>query len=330
MLANTFSIEGNFLLETLEVEESHVQELFFERGWNDGLPIVPPTVERVQAMLQIASIGNDVTLGSVPQRDAVVTAEAVALSAVMAGCRPDYFPVVLAAVEAMLDPRFNAHVAITSTGGVGLCVIVSGPYAARIGMNSGHNVLGPGNRANSTIGRSVRLLATLALGAGAGLDGSSLGSPAKYSYCLSEQPPPDPWQPLRVDLGFQPDDTSVTVLGAEAPRQAANFTTHDPEKILLTVATALSCPAWNGVQKGCQAVVVLAPEHAGALVRAGWTRLRVREFLAEHTRLRPEEFAAAMAPYPTPPSRKPSAAHRAIDISEDDRDRNGPVLRVPG
>jgi hypothetical protein len=149
----------------LELEEANVQEEFFERGWSDGLPVVPPTPERVEAMLAAGGVDEPQTLiGYLSVRDRGVTLEQAATNAVMAGCRPEYFPIVVAALEAMFDPSFNLNTVLTSTGGAALCVIVSGPLAAEIGMNGRHNCLGHGNRANLTIGRALRLVATNALG----------------------------------------------------------------------------------------------------------------------------------------------------------------------
>src|SRR6056297_3889780 len=181
--------------ETLDLPESDVQEHFFESGWTDGLPIVPPTPDRVLETMLAGGVGDpDEVVGVVPQRGVTVTAELAAINAVMAGCEPRSFPIVLAALGAMLDPAFNPNTACTSTGGAALCVIVSGPMADEVGMNGGLNALAPGNRANATIGRSLRLVASNVLGAkSGGLDGSSLGNPGKYTLCFAEDPPPAPW-----------------------------------------------------------------------------------------------------------------------------------------
>jgi len=280
--------------ETLELDETDVQDAFFERGWTDGLPIVPPTLERVAAMLDAGGVEAHELLGTVPERFRSVSAEMAAVNAVMAGCRPDYFPVVLAAVGALLDPVFNANAVVTSTGGAAQCVIVSGPLAAAIGMNSGHNALGSGNRANATIGRALRLVVGNVLGAKTGgMDGSSLGHPGKYSLCFAEAPPPAPWQPLRVELGYGAADTTVTVVPTEGPRQIANHLNPDPLGILRTFAAAMRTPSTFSVGKGSQGVIVLGPEHTSALVEAGWTRAGVREFLATQSRVTVEEIEAA-------------------------------------
>jgi hypothetical protein len=199
----------------------------------------------------------------------------------------------LTALEAVLDPAFNVNTAVTSTGGAAICVIVSGPLAEEIGMNSRHNVLGSGNRANATIGRAVRLTAANALGAKTGkLDASSVGHPGKYTLCFAENPPTPPWEPLRVEQGYAADDTTVTIMATEGPRQVANQLNEAPEDVLLSFAAAMRNPSTFIVGKGGQGVVVLGHEHALAVHQAGWTKRQAREFLAEHSRITPAELEA--------------------------------------
>jgi hypothetical protein len=214
-----------------------------------------------------------------------------AINAVMAGCKPEYFPVVLAGLSAVLDPAFNAHTACTSTGGAALCVVVSGPMAAEIGMNSTLNALGPGNRANATIGRALRLVAANVLGARTGhLDGSSIGHPGKYTFCFAEEPPPAPWDSLSVALGFEPGDTTVTVMPTEGPRQVANHLNEDGRGVLLTFAAAARNPSTFIAGKRGQGIVVLGYEHRMAVIGGGWSRRDVQEFLYETAGIAPSEL----------------------------------------
>jgi hypothetical protein len=277
----------------LDVED--VQEEFFARGWTDGLPVVPPTPERVAAMLEVVQAADpDVLIGFVPARNAGVSIEKAAANAVMAGCRPEYFPVVVAALEAMLDPEFNLHTVLTSTGGAAICTIVSGPLAAEIGMNSRHNVLGQGNRANATIGRALRLIAMNVLGAKpGGSDAASLGHPGKYTFCLAEASPPAPWFPLNVRLGYDAGDTTVTLLGVEGPHQFAQQLTGSTELVLRSFARSIRHPAWFATGKGGRGVLVLGPEHAGFCIADGWAQAQVAEFVWREARISPEELLAA-------------------------------------
>jgi hypothetical protein len=278
----------------LSVDEADAIEFMFEQGWTDGLPVVPPTPDRVARFLDAVGRAGDDVLGAVPARRKVVTAEIAAVNAVMAGCKPEYFNIVLTALEAVLDPAFNVNTAATSTGGAAICVVVSGPEAEAIGMNSRHNVLGSGNRPNATIGRAVRLTVANALGAKTGqLDASSVGHPGKYTLCFAENPPAPPWEPLRVEKGYALTDTTVTIMATEGPRQIANQLNERPEDVLMSFAAAMRMPSTFIVGKGGQGIVVLGHEHALAVHQAGWSKQRAREFLAEHSRIAPAELVAA-------------------------------------
>ena len=276
---------------TVTVDEADAIEFAYEQGWTDGLPVVPPTPDRVQAMLDAAGLDAADVLGSVPARRKVLSAGVAATNAVMAGCRPEYFQVVVTALEAVLDPAFNVNTAATSTGGAAICVIVSGPLTDEIGMNGGLNALGSGNRANATIGRAVRLTVANALGAKSGqLDASSVGHPGKFTLCFAEKPPAAPWAPLRVERGYSPEDTTVTIMATEGPRQVANQLNESPEGVLLSFAAAMKNPSTFIVGKGGQGIVVLGHEHALAVHQAGWDKPRIRDFLAEHSRVTPAEL----------------------------------------
>ena len=232
--------EANADLQVIEFDDPiEAIERCYELGWTDGLPVVPPTVERVRAFLDYAGRPADEVLGGVPERRREVTVGKAAANAVMAGCLPEYYPVVLAACEAMLDPVFNLVGPSSSLGGAGILVIVNGPVARRLGINSRNNLFGPGNRANATIGRSIRLVLMNACAAVPGLfDRSILGHPGKYSYCIAEAEENTHWNPLHVERGFAPTDSAVTVFACEAPRQVR--TTGDPASIIESVADVAS------------------------------------------------------------------------------------------
>ena len=230
------------LIDAVQAEWDDVVEAIekcYELGWSDGLPVVPPTAQRVQQFLDYTSRPGGEVLGSIPERRREVTVEKVAANAVMAGCLPEYMPVVLAATEAMLEPAFNLIGPSSSLGGAGILVIINGPIAQELGVNCRNNLFGPGNRANSTIGRSIRLILMNACAAIPGLfDRSILGHPGKFSFCIAENETDTHWNPLHVERGFSRDDSTVTVFACDGPRQirmAAN-----PEIILDGVADAAS------------------------------------------------------------------------------------------
>ena len=205
-------------------------ELCYSQGWTDGLPVMPPTDERVAAFLGHLQRGRDEMLGGVPERRRFVTVEQVAANAVMAGCLPEYAPVVVAAVEAILQPRFNLVGPSASLGGSGILLMVNGPVVEQLQMNCRNNLFGPGNRANATIGRAIRLVLMNTCGAIPGLfDRSCLGHPGKYSYCIGENEPDSPWLPLHVERGCAAGTSAVTAFACEGPRQVRNGLSQTPE-----------------------------------------------------------------------------------------------------
>jgi hypothetical protein len=272
-------------LSSTEVETAgwpEAIETCFERGWTDGLPVVPATAARVLEFLAAAGRKPDEVLFREATRRRTVTVEKVAVNAVLAGCRAEYMPVILAALEAMADPAYNMHGAITSTGGSAPLVVVNGPVARALGINAGVNLFGPGWRANATIGRALRLVILNCLGAQPGvLDRSTQGHPGKYTFCVAELEEESPWEPLHVERGFPRDASAVTVFAAEGPHNVLTHYGHDAEAILVTLADAM---AGLGSFSPGQSFLVLAPEHVQILARDGWTKPKLREAL--YTRAR--------------------------------------------
>ena len=215
-------------------------EKCYELEWTDGLPVVPPTTQRVQQFLEYAGRPEDEILGRLPERRREISVGKVAANAVMAGCLPQYFPVVLAATEAILDPAFNLIGPSSSLGGAGILVIINGPIIQDLDINCRNNLFGPGNRANSTIGRSIRLILMNACASIPGLfDRSILGHPGKFSYCIAENETETHWNPLHVELGFARHESTVTVFACDGPRQVRMAA--EPEIILAGVADVASC-----------------------------------------------------------------------------------------
>ena len=263
-------------------DEADAIEQAFARGWSDGLPVVPPTEARVRAMLEAAHLEPGHQVAFIRDRAVAVTAEKVAVNAVLAGCRPEYMPVVVAAVEAMGDPRWSYHGPGTSTGGAGVLIIVNGPIARELDINSGDNLFGPGWRANLTIGRAVRLVMRNVIGSLPGLlDRGTLGHPGKLSYVIAENEGESPWTPLHVERGFRPEQSVVTVVASDAPHQFYNQLSPDAEGVLTTLADDMRIS--GNVMGQSTYVVVLAGEHMGTIAGSGWDKKRIRQFLFEHT-----------------------------------------------
>ena len=265
-------------------------ELAFEQGWTDGLPVIPPTEERVNASLEYAGRAPTDVLGVVPVRNRVVTAEKVAINAVMAGCKPEYMPVVVAAVEALLDPIYNLHGTSNSTGSAAPLLIMNGPVRHRLGFNSGSNLFGPGNRANATVGRAMRLFLLNVCGAAPGvLDRSTMGHPGQYTYCIAEDEEINPWEPFHATQGFAQEDSTVMALPALAPLQVSNRYSQRPEDILSAYADVLLAA---GASQG-QVVVIIAPELLKHIKDAGWSRRQVQEFLQRTAQRTAAQWAKA-------------------------------------
>ena len=266
-------------------------EKCYELGWTDGLPVVPPTAERVQETLDYTGRPVDEVLGSIAERRREVTVGKVAANAVMAGCLPEYFPVVLAASEGILDPTFNLIGPSSSLGGAGILVVINGPIIQRLDINCRNNLFGPGNRANSTIGRAIRLILMNACASIPGLfDRSMLGHPGKFSYCIAENEAQTHWNPLHVDRGFSRDESTVTVFACEGPRQVRMASR--PEAILAgvaDVASSLGTSMANAGSVGDTSTVVrqgqIAVVVAGTSdVWDGWSKEDVRQHLFQKVR----------------------------------------------
>ena len=265
-------------------ESLDLGEWYFEQGWTDGLPVVPPTPAKVGAMIAALGGGPELMLARVPPRWGSLTNQVLAVNMVMAGCRPEYAPVVRAAMLALCDPMFNLNGVQATTHMVAPLLVVNGPIRTRIGMNCGHNVFGSGNRANATIGRAVRLVLLNVGGATPGdLDKSTLGSPAKYTFCISENEEQSPFAPYHVDHGHAPEDSTVFVIGCEPPHSVTNHLASDAEGILDSIISAMSTIAHNNAVSSGSCAVVLGMEHAHTIAARGWKRADIRNYLWMNT-----------------------------------------------
>jgi len=258
-------------------------ELCYTNGWTDGLPVVPPTAERVKAMLEAGGLEPERQLAFIENRQISVTAEKVAINAVMAGCKAEYMPVIAATVEALADPLYGYHGPATSTGGSAVFMLVNGPIARKLDINSGDNLFGPGWRANATIGRAVRLVMRNVIGTLPGeLDRSSLGHAGKYTFCIAENEVNSPWPPFHTTRGFRADQNAVTIFAAYAPHQYANRLSATPEGVLATACAHMKVSA--GTARQPQYAMVFAGEHQAIFKKAGWAREDVQRYVFEHTK----------------------------------------------
>ncbi len=264
-------------------------ELCYTNGWTDGLPVVPPTAERISAMLDAAGLEPEHQLAFIENRQISVTAEKVAINAVMAGCKAEYMPVVAATVEALGDPAYGYHGPATSTGGSAVFMLVNGPIARELELNYGDNLFGPGWRANATIGRAVRLVMRNVIGTLPGeLDRSSLGHAGKYTYCIGENETNSPWPAFHTTRGYTPDQNAVTIFAAYAPHQYSNRLSATPEGVLDTACAHMKVSAGSARQP--QYAMVFPGEHQAIMKKAGWSREDVQRYVFEHTTVPVAEF----------------------------------------
>ena len=280
-LAVRFSGSG---LRSRRVELASLEdewEAMLHRGWSDGLPVVPPTEARVLRMLDGTTRGPSDPVAVVPPDLVECTVEKVAVNAVMAGCAPEHLPVVIAALEAACTDEFNMHGVLATTMSVGPVLVVNGPVAARIGMNSGLNSLGQGNRANSTIGRALQLVVRNVGGGRPGeVDRATFGSPAKVGFCFAEDESGSPWTSLAESRGWRADQSTVTVFAGESPRIFADERSRTPESLTRHLAQALQATVSPRMMLGMDAMLVLSPEHMARYADAGWSRDRFMEELS--------------------------------------------------
>jgi hypothetical protein len=264
-----------------------VNNLFIERGWTDGLPIIPPTEERVRWMLSGSKIAAQEVIAVLPPKMGFATVEKIAVNAVMAGCLPEYMPVIIAAIEAVADEKFRLLGVQATTHPCGVLVVVNGPIAKKIGMNSGGNAFGPGNRANAAIGRAINLI-LLNIGGGVPgqIDKATQGNPCKYTYCVAENEAANPWQPFHVEQGFRLEDSTVTVFAAEGPHNINDHDSTNGQGILKTIAATMATAGNNNFMFfSGEPVLMLGPEHAAAIAGDGFTKEQIRDFIFQNARL---------------------------------------------
>ena len=268
-------------------------EVCFDRGWTDGLPVVPPTDVRVLRMLQGTTRKPDEVVGLIPPNLAPCTVEKVAINAVMAGCKPEYMPVVLASIEAALEPVFTLHGLLATTYFSSPIIIVNGPVARRIGMNSGLNALGQGNRANATIGRALQLIVRNVGGGRPGeADRATLGGPGKYTFCFAEDESDAGWQPLSVSRGFAPGVSTVTLFQGEGVQGFVDQRSRAPEELARSLAMGLNAIGHPKMALSQRAVLVLSPEHYALFAEAGWDRARIEQEINAATEREGDDLVA--------------------------------------
>ncbi len=280
--------------ERIQVDDSAeaVNDLFLEKGWSDGLPVIPPTEDAVEKMLAGTNRNPADVVAAIPPRWGEATIEKIAINAVMAGCLPEYLPVITTAVTAMCEEPFNLAGVQPTTHPSAPLLILNGPIAQKLNINSHYGAFGPGWRSNATIGRAIRLIL---MNIGGGLPGktdmSTQGQPCKYTFCIAENEEANPWEPLHVERGFDALTSTVTVVAAENPHNINEHTAVTAEELLTTVATTMTNMGNNDIlyQRG-NPILALGPEHAATLAKDGFSKDDVRTFIYEHARIPLSKF----------------------------------------
>ena len=269
---------------TVDFEEA--TEICRRRGWGDGLPIVPPTAGRVEQMLEYCDRPWDEPIAAVPPRRGGATPLRLAANAVMAGCRPEYFPLLLLSVEAMCEQPVNLYGLQTTTHPVAPLVIVNGPVVEELDINAGHNAFGPGRQANATIGRAIRLALLNIGGAIPTLgDMATMGQPGKYSYLIAENEASNPWEPLHVERGFSKDTSTVTIVGAEGPHNVNDHESRSALGILTTMCGTVAITGSNNPYYASEPLIAFGPEHAATIAREGYSKADVKRYIFQHATL---------------------------------------------
>jgi len=258
-----------------------IEELY-ARGVTDGLPVVPPTPERVARAVEAAGRAADELVAEVPPNYGRATVEKIAINAVMAGCRPDYLPVVIAAVEAVCDDAFDLHGVSATTNAPAPLIVVNGPIRHRLDINCGAGLFGPGWRANATIGRALRLVCVNVGGARPGVVSmSTFAHPGRYTYCIGEREEASPWDSLAVEHGFAAGDDTVALLAADAPITVYDQRSRTAPDLCATLAATLAVVEHHKMTHWGDTLLVLSPEHAAIMAGDGWGKADVRRFLFE-------------------------------------------------
>ncbi len=282
---STENLPGRYPVDSI-ADGTDLVEWYYAQGYSDGFPVVPPTPDKVEAMVDALGGDADFLECRVPPRWGGLTRHVLAVNMVMAGCLPSYASVVRAAMLALTSSAFNLHGVQATTHMAAPLLVVNGPIRREIDMNAGHNVFGSGNRANATIGRAIRMV-LLNVGGGwpGDLDKSTLGHPGKYTYCIAENEEIGCIAPYHVDKGYDETDSTVFVMPAEPPHSVTNHVADDPEGILDSIVSAMSTFAHNNAVSAGHCAVVLGPEHAKVMAAREWKRNDIRHYLWYQARL---------------------------------------------
>lgn len=295
-------------------------ETYIEKGWTDGLPVIPPTEERVAGMLRFGGRDADDVVAEIPPAGGRATVGLIAVNAVMAGCRPEYLPLCIAAVDAIADPALGLHSIQSTTNPAAVLLVVNGPLATEARLNGGGNCLGPGNRANATIGRMLRLVMLNIGGGSAGdVDKSTQGQPGKYTMCIAENQAESPWEPWHVEQGFDAAVSVVTAVSVTGTQHVLDAASKTAEGILGTIAHSCAYPGCQNFTVGGGPLLILGPEHAALIAQAGYDKRSVKQYLFDAARVPLTHFSPENLQYRVsgrPPEIWAAAATHGVALAD--------------
>jgi hypothetical protein len=273
--------EADFEIFT-DPDAEKVSNEFYIKNQTDGLPIIPPTRSRVDKFLKYSDLKPEEIIAILPPKRGKATLEKVAINAVMAGCLSNFMPVVQHAVKAVSQEKFNLPGINATTHPISICAIVNGPVSTELAINSGAGCLGPGNIANATMGRALRLSMINIAGAVPGIgDHATMGSPAKYSFCFAEAESESPWEPLHVERGYKSDVSTVTMMAAEAPQNVNDHRSTKAEDLLDTIIHTAAVAGCNNSHVPGELLIIMGPEHVKTVYDDGWTKDDVKKYIHE-------------------------------------------------
>lgn len=312
------NVDAQSWVEVGDLDPEQWNDYAIEQGWSDGLPLVMPTRAAVERFAELVR-GDNKPIGPIPPRRVIPTMESLAANAVMAGCRAEYFPVVVAALRAVLRPEYNLHGSLATTHPCAPMLLINGPLRLSLGINCGSNCFGQGWQANTTIGRALGLALLNLGGARPGvMDRSTQGSPAKLTYCFGENEEESPWEPYHARHGFDANDSVVTAMSGEAPHNINDHGSNTGDGLLTTFASTISQPGANTIYGGSPYFVIIGPEHAQTLHRDGFTIAQIQAELFERSKVHVSRVSAENQASYAGFDRHPVGDHYYLTPSPDD------------
>jgi len=276
-------LSSNDIEVFVEPDAQKVSNEFYIKKQTDGLPIIPPTGERVRKFIDFSGLNKDDVIAVLPPRSGKATIQKIAVNSVMAGCMPQFMPIIQHSIKAISNEKFNLPGVNATTHPVSICTLLNGPIGTEIDINTGTGCLGPGNMANATIGRAIRLCLINIAGAIPGIgDHATMGSPSKYSFCFGEVEIENPWNPLHVERGFKENESTVTLMALDSPHNVNDHRSKTAEDLMDTIIHTAAVAGCNNSHVPGEMLIIMSPEHANTIAHDGWSKEDVKNYFHEN------------------------------------------------